>query len=105
MSDSVDDGLIDKTSVFYCVNIIYIVIILHFSGLSELTRGYLNPGNFKIVCEENTLNVTSYNVRECNFGRVPARMVSTELYYDTVDIYSGTLVLDCLVGRPTCYST
>lgn len=41
-----------------------------------MTPGYLNSANFKIVCEEHIMNTTSYNVRECNFGRVLANMVS-----------------------------
>ncbi|KAK4315705.1 hypothetical protein Pmani_013104 [Petrolisthes manimaculis] len=46
-------------------------------GLDTLTSGYLNPANFNLVCEESTLPTRSYNVRECNFGRVRASMVVT----------------------------
>lgn len=48
------------------------------SGINEeMANVYLDPENFLLLCENGVLPVSSYNVMECNLGRVPTNMVVT----------------------------
>lgn len=36
----------------------------------------LNPENFELLCEAHVMPLSSWNVEECNLGRIPGNIVS-----------------------------
>nr|XP_045581197.1 transferrin-like isoform X2 [Procambarus clarkii] len=43
----------------------------------EMNTQLMDPQNFQLLCANGAFPVTSYNVKECNLGRIPANVVVT----------------------------
>nr|XP_053629440.1 transferrin-like [Cherax quadricarinatus] len=58
-------------STFHCCYTLFPDII------SDRGTSYLRAENFQLLCAHGVFPLTSYNVKECNLGRVPANVIVT----------------------------